>query len=550
MRQRVLAGALVLFGVRLILSLVRTGPVLVADEIGYLTNARVLSGGLAGQLHMAPFYRGGYSLLLVPLLKLSSDPDLVYHLVLVLNAALAASVFPLLYLLLTRFGGVAPGIAIWGALAGAVYPALTVLSQAAMSENALFPLICLWLIACGGLLAARDPRSSMLWGAALGASAAALWAVHGRMVSAVVLTAVIVAWLGIRRRLPARAVVTALVVLGAGLLATHLLNGYLIDHNYGGAARSEAGDRLSAVFQGHGLLTSVANLFGQAWYLVVSTFGLVVVVFASLLERVRRGAAASRGRPLDLVAILAALTVLLLVVSATAFPVRTRPDMLIYGRYVEVVSPPLIAFGFTILAGRRLSPRMARPLLAFALLSAVVVFIRLTASDPNGANRWNIAGLPFVTSRLGPAILIGAAVVAAAGALLLARLSRGGPRLLGTAAVALFLPIVVYGAWNPVISSERAVYPAGWTSPQPIAAAHNIRSAAYDLDHYDTIGLYVVQWFLPDTSLRLFHGNRQRPPSRYVLSARSWPRQHPHPGASELWTFRGRDEALYRLGGF
>jgi hypothetical protein len=548
-RRLLFAGVTVLFVVRLALSLVRTGPVLVADEIGYLTNARVLSGGLAGQLHMAPFYRGGYSLLLVPLLKLSSDPELVYHLVLVLNAALAASVFPLLYLLLTRFAGVAPGIAIWGALAGAAYPALTVLSQAAMSENALFPLICVWLIAFGGLLAARDPRGSMLWAAALGASAAALWAVHGRMVSAVVLTAVIVAWLGIRRRLPAQAVVTALVVLGAGLLATHLLNGFLIDHNYGGAARSEAGDRLSALFHGHGLLTSVSNLFGQAWYLVVSTFGLVVVVFASLLQRVRRGAAASRGRPLELVAILAALTVLLLVVSATAFPVRTRPDMLIYGRYVEVVSPPLIAFGFTILAGRSLSPRMARPLLAFALLSAVVVFIRLTASDPSGANRWNIAGLPFVTSRLGPAILIGAAVVAAAGALLLGRLSRSGPRILGTAAIALFLPIVAYGAWNPVISSQRAVYPSGWTSPEPIAAGHHIRSAAYDLDHYDTIGLYVVQWFLPDTSLGLFHGNRQRPPSRYVLSGRSWPRQHPHPGATELWSARGRDEVLWRLQG-
>jgi hypothetical protein len=59
----------------------------------------------------------------------------------------------------------------------------------------------------------------------------------------------------------------------------------------------------------------------------------------------------------------------------------------------------------------------------------------------------------------------------------------------------------------------------------------------------------VVQWFLPDTSLRLFHGNRQRPPSRYVLSGRGWPRQHPHPGSTELWSARGRDEVLWRLQG-
>src|SRR6478672_8694926 len=134
-RNRLIAGTLILFIARLLISLVRTGPVLVADEIGYLTNARVLAGGVAGQLDKAPFYRGGYSLLLWPLLKLSSDPELVYHLALVLNAALAASVFPLLYVLLVRFAGVDPRIAVWAAFAGAVYPALTVLSQVTLSEN-------------------------------------------------------------------------------------------------------------------------------------------------------------------------------------------------------------------------------------------------------------------------------------------------------------------------------------------------------------------------------------------------------------------------------
>ncbi|HET7511002.1 MAG TPA: hypothetical protein VFJ65_12230, partial [Solirubrobacterales bacterium] len=85
LRIRLLAGTLVLFIARLILSLFRTGPVLVADEVGYLTNARVLAGGAAGQLEQAPFYRGGYSLLIAPLVNLSSNPTFVYHLVLVLN---------------------------------------------------------------------------------------------------------------------------------------------------------------------------------------------------------------------------------------------------------------------------------------------------------------------------------------------------------------------------------------------------------------------------------------------------------------------------------
>src|ERR1044072_6837451 len=108
LRNRLLAGTFVLFAARLALSLIRTGPVLVADEIGYLTNARVLAGGLPGQLEQAPFYRGGYSLLIAPLVELGPSPPFPYHLVLALNAALAASVFPLLYLLLARFAGVRP----------------------------------------------------------------------------------------------------------------------------------------------------------------------------------------------------------------------------------------------------------------------------------------------------------------------------------------------------------------------------------------------------------------------------------------------------------
>src|SRR3954470_7752359 len=211
-RNRLLAGTFVLFSARLILSLIRTGPVLVADETGYLTNARVLAGGLAGQLEQAPFYRAGYSLLIAPLVELGS-PSFAYHLVLVLNAALAASVFPLLYLLLTRFGGVRREPALWAALGGAVYPALTVLSQVAMSENALFPLVVVWLIAFAGVLAEDRRRSEVAWAAGLGAATGALWAVHNRMTVAVALAVVGLIWLTWRRRLRPAALAAGLAVI-------------------------------------------------------------------------------------------------------------------------------------------------------------------------------------------------------------------------------------------------------------------------------------------------------------------------------------------------
>ncbi len=90
--------------------------------------------------------------------------------------------------------------------------------------------------------------------------------------------------------------------------------------------------------------------------------------------------------------------------------------------------------------------------------------------------------------------------------------------------LALFVPIIAYGAWNPVLKSERDVYPSGWTSPEPVAERHAIHPIAYDLRHYDPIGLYVVQWFLPETlGAPLLRHAARSPRPRYVLGGRASP---------------------------
>jgi hypothetical protein len=558
LRNRLLAGTLVLFCARLVLSLIRTGPVLVADEIGYLTNARVLAGRAAGQLEQAPFYRGGYSLLIAPLVELGGSPTFTYHLVLVLNAALAAAVFPLLYLLLARFGGVRPELALWAALAGAAYPALTVLSQVAMSENALFPLVVVWLIAFGGVLSERD--NDVAWATGLGAATGALWAVHNRMIVAVALAVAGLLWLAWRRRLRPTALAAGLAVIAVAFLGVHLLDSYLIDHNYAGSAPDELSERMDSLLQFSGIRTALANLIGQTWYLLVATFGLAAAAAwdffrpRSELHQIlspgegKFDAVREEGQPV--LGVLLALTGLLLLISASAFPERTRPDMLIYGRYAEVVAPALVGFGLAALT--RAWPswrRLAWPALGFGALTAVVVLIRVTASDPDAPNRWNISALPFVTAQLGAGILIGAAVIAAAGALLLLLVSSRRTRAVGAIATGLFLAVVVYGAWNPVRSSQRAVYPAGWESPQAAVEGAGGKTVAYDLDQYDTIGLYTVQWFLPDSRVLLFAGEREAPPAKLVISDGDWAKEHSAVPAKLLWSDPGRDQSLWRLRG-
>jgi len=326
------------------------------------------------------------------------------------------------------------------------------------------------------------------------------------MFVAVVLALAGMAWLTLRGRLRPAALALGLGVVALSIYGVHVLDGYLIDHNYGGSAPDELSERMDEIFAFGGLRTVLANLVGQTWYLLVATFGLAAVTVSDF---------ARRRTPLT--GVLVALTVLLLLVSAAAFPERTRPDMLIYGRYAEVVAPALIAFGLAALP-QVVWRRLAWPLAAFGGLTALVVLIRATASDPDAPNRWNISALPFVTVQLGPAILIGAAVVALAGAWLLTRASVRGERVLGLAAIALFLPVLAYGAWNPVRSSERAVYPAGWESPEAVVENAGSPPVAYDLDHYDTIGLYAVQWFLPESQVVLFEGSKEAAPAPFVFS--------------------------------
>jgi hypothetical protein len=164
-RRILILATAALFVLRVGMSLARAGPVLMADEGGYLGNARLIGGGLDFVMGSSPFYRAGYSVLLSPLVALGAGPGTTYNLVLVANAALAASLVPLLYLLLTRCFEVAPSYALGGAIAGAAYPTVTSISQVALSESALFPLTVVWLFSVGMLLSATG-RRAVWWGLA------------------------------------------------------------------------------------------------------------------------------------------------------------------------------------------------------------------------------------------------------------------------------------------------------------------------------------------------------------------------------------------------
>ena len=531
---------------RLAVSVARSGPVIMADEAGYLMNARVLAGGMPAEMGSSPFYRGGYSLLLAPVLSLDADPVRAYHGALVLNAVLAASLVPLLYLLVTRCLGGSKTAGAWAAIAGAAYPSVTALSQVALSENALFPLTVFWLLSIGCFMRARVRVASIAWVLATGASAAALWTVHGRMLVAVGLTVLLLVALLARRQLELVTGGTGLIALGCTMVAGWLLNDWLVTNSYAGRRYDEAGKAFAALGDVDGVLAVLRNLLGHTWYVVVATLGIALLVLVGdvphAIARIRH----ARGESADyLLVVLGATTGGLLVVSSLWLADATRADQLIYGRYVEPVVPVLLAVGVVRLAGAGRLPHAGLLVGIVAAFTAVVAALSANVDVSIAPSRWNVASLPFLTGQLDAPVLVAAGTVAAAALGLILFIRGPAPAALAPLVLVLFVPTTAYIVYLPVLRSERDVYPAGWTSPHPVVNGRHVETVAYDLDHFDHVGVKVYQWFLPHTRMVLFHGDTAASPTPLYFSGR----RASYGSARRLWTDPGRDQALWQTTG-
>lgn len=537
-RRQVLLGAAVLLAARLLLTIPRTGPVIVADEVGYLANARVLAGGVDGQLSTAPFYHGGYSLLLAPLLAIVHNPETSYRLVLVLNALLAASLVPLVYLLLTRCFAVQPATAVWPSLAAAVYPSVTIYTQVAMSENLLLPLLVLWLICAGSFLQAQEPKRQAALAAATAACAAWLWAAHGRMIVVDALTVALFA-LMVWRRAAMRPALIGLAVVAVGLVFAHLIDHFLVTRNWDGHAKSEVSGRLSTIESAGGIAAFFRNLVGQSWYLASATLGVLLAAALPLDRRSVR----LRLTPSRIVLGMLLLTTLgLLVESALSFRTTDRPDMLVYGRYTDVVVPPLLALALVRLdALRRIRLGIVLPVLVVWTVASAL--LRTTVHPAGLANRWNVASLPSPTFQLGPKVLLlaGAIAIAAIVAVVLAR--RRHPAAVAPLVLVLFLPTTAVIERNPVLRAQSAFYPSGWTSPaSPVGRAPTV---AFDTDRGGS--LFVYQWFVSKARFVLFDGRTERPPAQVVFASPQWASGHRRQHPKALWSDPGRDGGLFRV---
>jgi hypothetical protein len=156
---------LVLVAIHLLSGLQMEQPTILADELGYLGNARYLAGTAhLPDMRETQFVHFGYSLFLLPAFWLFAEPVSSYKTAITINALLASCLYFPLHFILISFLDVPRSPARWIAFSCCLYPSLILYSSFAWSENAFITFYAVATALFGKYLASTSARDALLFG--------------------------------------------------------------------------------------------------------------------------------------------------------------------------------------------------------------------------------------------------------------------------------------------------------------------------------------------------------------------------------------------------
>lgn len=340
------------------------GPVLYADEMGYLAIGVELSTrDAAPSLDELEFYSPGYGALLAPVLSVTdADPWVV---AVGANLVAVALLGPALLILVREVFAPPPVHALLAAIAGASTPSTIAQVSRAWPECLLALLAVVWAITLHRVIA----RAGRIHGPLLVVTALASFVVHRRgAVLLLVSGAVLVLHHGIglarargrvRDLWPELAWAASTAVLAAvGIAAASRFDQAIKSRLYEGADLVNATERVSEL-AGEDLVPRAA---AALWSLTHATFGLALVAGIVLVAMVAKGC--ERAWAAGMLATVGGATALSVVVIADG----PRVDHLLYERYV---APLLVIVVAVAIVGIARLPR--HPALVAATLLALPV---------------------------------------------------------------------------------------------------------------------------------------------------------------------------------
>ena len=543
------AGWFVQAGLRAWFSRAQVVPLDNPDETAYLIAARVLAGGPAADfsgvtLNHSTLYQGGYPLLITPVYWFTSSPAAVYHAVLLINAAVSATVMPLGYVACRRLGLGRPA-AYAVAMIAALLPAGFFFSEYAIAD-AIFPVVTLaWLLATHSWLVATAPRAR--YAAAVGSAVLAGYAymVHPRglvLLGGYVAVGVFIAWRQPAARGSAAAAALAVAVTaGAGWA----LNRHLASALYAEGTRSLSGQLVSTLGSAYGAIHVAEMAGGQLWRLVLDSWGIAGIgLVAAVVVAVRGVGGASplagtarRGVRTDL-RVMAALSVgVTILIACTAPAALPAHQSLTWasGRYLDGMIVTFFLVGAAVLL--QATPR---PILAFAacvagltLVAALTVAVYAGTSLPTErGRRFNFGEPAVLTQNWSHASVLVATASALALLLvwvyfaLLARHMRVLAGVLGAAVATLSLVAVAQltaycsvadNAWARTMGMSEMATAGGLKPGEQIAVASNVNGT-----------LRLAQTFeVTSAKVQYYNPAHQPPPADVTVVDTAWPTGQP-----------------------
>lgn len=518
------------------------GVVWTDDEIGILANARLIAGvGEPYELANLSYYPG-WSIVLAPIWWFTQDPAVVYRIAVFLSALCGMAVIAPFAGFARRLGVSRP-VAVIVAAVVAVAPSRTTMSGYALTENALTLVIA---ITCW--LSVRYARSRTVPAAALlGASAAAAFVVHGRMIplfGAVLLWFVAELFAGRRRA----GIVGAATSLGIGLLgfALHMWVSAIL-YGDSGARESTA----LASFLAIDPRSFAAALVSQTWYVTTAWLGLPLI---GLWWLARESLTELRAKAVGwattlLVAVLGLGFISVTTIATHIARASGRLDFYVYGRYVEPLVVVLALIGLVCLVrGVRRAP-----LVGVAGVTVAVVLLMHLWCIPTipPAGWWAPINIPGLLVRMWPGMgemwtppwvkFSVTAVIVVLGYFVV----RGRP-------VLVIVPLLGYFALGSASAYGRTLNEFNDDNGATPDLVHVIEqidpdTLSYDVSGADWIGQNTFQFWLTGRDVVVFDSGDTDPPTDLVIARRDWWRGEA--AGAERVAGSHRDETLWVMPG-
>lgn len=336
------------------------------DEFGYWAPAARLSGYDWSQVaSIGSYYSYGYSFILFIVFNVFKNGIIAYRAAIVLNSVLSIVAVWILYRLICDIrnikseGREALAAAIISSIA-VLYPAWSLYSQSTMSES----LICFLFVLVSFLMHRFLKKPGIITGLFLVLVSMYTYLVHMRMIGtviAIVLTLIIWAFSSASRKTRI-GILSFIAIIAVIFLASFIIKNLIVSNVYSLASESTIKwndysgqiSKIKQIFTLNGIKYLAENICGKALYIGLATYGLgfwgigaaaslFVKGFKALKDKEKKSSALFE--IYIFMAIFFQISIALVYLIDSPSPFNTRLDLLLHGRYTDMLMPALFIFG-------------------------------------------------------------------------------------------------------------------------------------------------------------------------------------------------------------